>query len=135
MRVSKTHQAGSATTFVIIAVILVAAMIGGIYFAVQRGDQARKDQAASRLAEQQAAQKATDEKNAKAAQAAAATNKAASTSSTSTGAVATNSNTQTTAALPTTGTELDIARFLAVGLLVGTLTSFVLSRRGLKRLL
>ncbi|TAL14925.1 hypothetical protein EPN95_01710 [Patescibacteria group bacterium] len=128
---SKSHQAGSATTFVIIAVILVAATIGGIYFVVQRGDQARKDQAASRLAEQQAAQKAVDAKNAQAAAAAAAANKAAATKSSSS-TVAT-STAQNATDLPTTGPELNIVRFLAIGLLVGTLTSFVLSRRGLKR--
>ncbi|MDB5167399.1 MAG: hypothetical protein JWN26_544 [Candidatus Saccharibacteria bacterium] len=130
MSVSKNHQAGSATTFVIIAVILVAATIGGIYFVVQRGDQARKDQTASRLAQQQAAQKATDAKNAAAAN--AASKPVASNSSTSTATTASTS-TQDATTLPTTGTELDIVRMLAVGLLAGTLTSFVLSRRGLKR--
>lgn len=128
MSVSKLRQAGSATTFVIVAVILVAATIGSIYFVVKRGEQAREDQATSRLAAQEAAQKVVDEQNAKQAEA----NKSTSTSSPSTTTVATNQSTNTSE-LPTTGIEFDIVRVLALGVLTGTITSFVVSRRSLKR--
>ena len=131
MSLRQSRQAGSATTFVIIAIILVAATIGSIYFVVQRGDQARKADEASKLADQQAAQNAIDAQNAK--NAAAVANKPASTATNSSATAPTGSTPVSTAtALPTTGAGIDIVRVLAIGLLTGTITSFVLSRRSLK---
>ena len=124
MSVSKNYQVGSATTFVIIGIILVAVFLGSIYFVVQRGEQVRKDAEASKIADAEAAKKAQEAANA--AKAAAEANKPSPTSPSST------PQTPTTP-LPETGIELDVAKVLAIGLLTATATSFVVSRRGLKR--
>lgn len=125
MLLSKQRQAGSATTFVIIAIILVAVTIGSVAFVVKRGEQARKDTAASQLAAQQAAQKAVQKAQDKAVKDAAAAAAKAT--------VATTAPNITTGVLPTTGPEFNIAATIAVGLLTVTATSFVTSRRSLKR--
>lgn len=129
MSVSKLRQAGSAKTFVIIAVILVAVTVGGIFLVVKRGEQVRNDQAATQLAQQQADQKAIDAQNAKDAAAA----KPTVVTTPASPAAASGQVTTGTTALPTTGPGFDIIRMLAIGLLAGTITSFVLSRRNLKR--
>jgi hypothetical protein len=129
MLLSKQRQAGSAGTFVIIAIILVVVTIGGITLVVRRGEQVRKDSAASQLAAQQAAQKAVQkaqDQAVKDAAAAAAKAAAVATTSSSTTSI-------TSGALPTTGAELNITATIAVGLLTITATSFAASRRSLKR--
>lgn len=122
MSMSKNHQAGSAVTFVIIAVILAVLTIGGVALVVQRGEQARKDAAASKLAEQEADDKKTQDD-------AKPTPAPSPTPSTDTPTP----NDADNGALPATGPEQDFARTLVVALLVVALTSFVLSRRAFKR--
>jgi type II secretory pathway pseudopilin PulG len=132
MSLSKRRQAGSAVTFVIIAIILVAATIGSVAFVVQRGNQARKDDAASKIAAQEADQKAAQKaKDAQAATDAAAASK--NPTPTDGGGTSTAPAPTPSTALPTTGAELDITRLVAMGLLTATATSFIVSRRGLKR--
>ncbi len=131
MSVSKSYQAGSATSFVIIAIILVAATIGSIAYVVNRGEQVRKDQAASKIADQEAAQKAKDA--ADKAKATAAANKPTNTGTSGTSNTATTPTSTNGVALPETGAELDIIRIVAMALLAGTATSFIVSKRSLKR--
>lgn len=125
MSVSKNNQAGSATSFVIIAIILVIVTIGAVAFVVQRGNQARKDAEIARIAEQQAEQATKDAEAAKNAE--------------KDKPVATNPDTtsptkpQSSPALPETGTELDIVRMLAIALLTYGLVGFVTSRRRVQR--
>lgn len=126
MLLGKNRQAGSTTTFVIVAIILVAVTISGIAFVVGRGEQARKDAAASRIAAQEAADKKAKDAE-ETAKNTPTPNKPAPTTDTPT-------STQTDSdELPVTGPEFDAARTLVAALLVGTLTSFVISRRTLKR--
>jgi type II secretory pathway pseudopilin PulG len=132
MSLGKRRQAGSAVIFVIIAIILVGATIGSVAFVVQRGNQARKDDAASKIAVQEAGQKAAQV--AKDAQTVLDTADASKTPTPAGGGGA--STTPTLApstVLPTTGPELDVIRLVAIGLLVATATSFIVSRRDLKR--
>jgi type II secretory pathway pseudopilin PulG len=132
MSLSKRHQAGSAVTFVIIGIILVAATIGSVAFVVQRGNQARKDDAASKIAAQEADQKAAQKaKDAQAAIDAAAASK--NPTPANSGDASTVPTPTPSTVLPTTGAELDITRLIAMGLLTVTATSFIVSRRGLKR--
>jgi len=133
MSVRGNRELGSIVTFFIVGIILVVATIGTVFVVVKHGEQVRKDQATAASNQLVAQNKQNAENAAKAAAAAAASKAApvvATTSNASNSQAATNA-----AALPTTGTELDIVRIIAVGLLVGTTTSFILSRRGLKRLL
>jgi type II secretory pathway pseudopilin PulG len=127
MLFSTRRQAGSAATFIIIAIILVIVTIGSVAFVVKRGEQARKDTATSQLAAQQAAQKAAQKAQDQAVKDTAAAKAAAvATTSSSTTSI-------TSGALPTTGAELNITATIAVGLLTITATSFAASRRSLKR--
>jgi dihydroxyacid dehydratase/phosphogluconate dehydratase len=124
MSVSKDRQAGSATSFVIVAIILIAVTIGGIAYVVQRGDQVRKDAEASKIAEQEAEQKAKDAEAAK--NAAKDKPVATNTNTTSPSSTATNN-------LPATGTEMDVVRIVAIALLSYVATSFILSHRGFNK--
>jgi type II secretory pathway pseudopilin PulG len=126
MSVSKNSQAGSATSFVIIAIILVVITIGAVAFVVQRGNQARKDAEIARIAEQEAQQAAKDAEAAKNAQ----NNKPVATNPDTSGSKTTP---RPSSALPETGTELDIVRILAMALLTYGAVAFVSSRRRLGR--
>jgi uncharacterized protein HemX len=123
MSVNKSNQAGSATSFVIIAIILVAALLGSLYFVVQRGEQARRDADASKIADQEAAKKAQDAENVANANKPVVSNPSVTPDTPAT----------SDSSLPATGIEIDIVRVVAIGLLAGTVTSFVASRRSLKR--
>lgn len=129
MSVRGNRQLGSTITFFIIGIVLVIATIGTVFVVVKHGEQVRKDQATA-ASNQLVAQNKQNAANA--AKAAAASAAAASKTAPVVATTATNSQTSTEA-LPTTGTELDVVRIIAIGLLVGTSTSYVLSRRGLKR--
>lgn len=129
MSVKIDSQAGSATSFVIIAIILVAVTIGGISFVVQRGNQVRKDAVASKIADQEATQQAKNAEIAKNS----TTNKPITPNTNPTSTVTQNSDTKKAADLPKTGIETNIAQLLAIGLLSYTATGFVQSRRSLKR--
>jgi len=127
MSLNKSNQAGSATTFVIIGIILLALLLGSIYYVVQRGEQVRKDATAAKIAsDQEAAQKAKDAQAAE--EDAESRPPTTNTPSTTTHTAATGS-----ANLPATGIETDILHVVAIGLLSAVSTSFVISRRGLKR--
>ena len=129
MLMSKYRQSGSAAKFVIIAIVLVIVTVGAIAIAVKRGEQARNDQLIAQTDKQAADKAAQDAKNA--AKNAPAANPPATNNTSDTPV----SNPTTSAPLPTTGPELDVVRIIAVGLLAGTATSFVTSRRGLKHTL
>ena len=131
MSVRGNRELGSIVTFFIVGIILVVATIGTVFVVVKHGEQVRKDQATA-ASNQLVAQNKQNAQNAAKAAAAAAASKAAPVVATNSSASNSQSATNA-AALPTTGTELDVVRIIAVGLLVGTTTSFILSRRGLKR--
>ncbi len=131
MSVRGNRELGSIVTFFIVGIILVAATIGTVFVVVKHGEQVRKDQATAASNQLVAQNKQNAENAAKAAAASAAASKAAQTAATT--STDSQSNATATGALPTTGTELDVARIVAIGLLVGTSTAFALSRRGLKR--
>jgi hypothetical protein len=130
MSVQGNRELGSIVTFFIVGIILVAATVGTVFVVVRRGEQVRKDQATA-TSNQLAAENKQNAQNAANAAKAAAASVAATSSAATTKPQA--DTVATSTALPTTGTELDVARIVAIGLLVGTTTSFVLSRRGLKR--
>lgn len=120
MSIFKGRQRGSVLTFIIIAIVLIAATIGTIVLVQQRGEQARQNEA-TKIADQIAEQNADNAK--KAADEAAKSGETATTTSTQ--------NNSTT--LPETGMETDVARILAVGTLTAVVFSYIASRRGLKR--
>lgn len=118
---SKQNQAGSATSFIVIAIILVVLTIGGVAYVVQRGNQARKDAEAAKIAEQQA----DKTKN-------SGTSKdetIASNSGTSNNTNTTETPTKPSSELPKTGMELDILRIIAVAMLSYGVVAFISSRR------
>ena len=129
----RTYQGGSAVTFIVIATVLAAAVIGTAFFVKQRGEQVRQQQAvaqADKIAKEADAKKtATPDNSTKSS--GAATSGTTSTPAPTEPSPSATSGTQ--AALPTTGNELDGARLLAIGLLVASSTAYVASRRVLDR--
>ncbi len=128
----RTYQGGSVVTFIVIATVLAAAVIGTAFFVKQRGEQVRQQQAvaqADKIAKEADAKKtATPDNSAK------SSSKAPSTAPTPAPTEPSPSATSgTQAALPTTGSELDGARLLAIGLLVASSAAYVASRRVLDR--
>ncbi len=131
MFVSRNSQTGSATSFVIIAIILVILTIGSIAFVVQRGNQVRKEAEVSKLADQKAAQQAKD----KAAEVArnVQTQKPTETKPDTTKTPTPTPTVKPSTDLPSTGIEFDIVRIMAIGLLAYGTAAFITSRRGLNR--
>lgn len=113
------NQVGSTVSFIIIAIVLVIITAGTIYFVGQRGDQARRDEQ-SKITEEQSDEPLT-------------------VSSPQPGAITPEPEISVPVAssnndnLPTTGLELDLIRFMALGLIVWSGTSFVLSKVDLRR--
>ena len=128
----RTHQGGSVVTFIVIATVLAAAVIGTAYFVKQRGEQVRQQQAiaqADKLAKEVDAKKTTTPDNSTKSSGEVASD--ASTPVPTESSPAATPSTQ--AGLPTTGNELDGARLLAIGLLVASSAAYVASRRTLDR--
>lgn len=139
----RTNQGGSVLTFIIIATVLAAAVIGTAFFVKQRGEQVRQQQAtaqADKLAKETDAKK-TNTAN---SQKPGATNGASKSGSETPSAKptpvsATPTSTQPStpvstdqaASLPTTGPELDIVQIVAIGLLAASSTAYMASRRTL----
>jgi hypothetical protein len=119
--VRRTNQGGSATTFIIIGIILAIGLIGSIYFVKQRGEVVRKEQAIAAYDKQQAADKAATE----------ATNKSGVVN---TGEVdnATESSSPTQG-LPATGPEFIVGELLGAGLMAVAIAGYLSSRRNLIR--
>jgi len=129
----RTHQGGSVVTFIVIATVLAAAVIGTAFFVKQRGEQVRQQQAvaqADKIAKEADAKKTTTPDNSTKSSG-EATSSTTSTPAPTEPSPSATSGTQ--AALPTTGSELDGARLLAIGLLVASSAAYVASRRVLDR--
>lgn len=133
MSVRGNRELGSIVTFFIVGIILVAATIGTVFVVVKHGEQVRKDQATAASNQLAAQNKQNAENAAKAAAASAAASSAAQAAASTSASSQASAAVATSTTLPTTGTELDIVRVVAIGLLVGTSTAFILSRRSLKR--
>lgn len=119
---NKQSQAGSATSFIIIAIILVALTIGGVAYVVQRGNQVRRDAEAAKIAKEEADKtKTTDTSDDETV----ASNSGSSNTNTS----STQTPTQPSSELPKTGMELNIIQVIALALLTYGTVAFISSRR------
>lgn len=128
----RTHQGGSVVTFIVIATVLAAAVIGTAYFVKQRGEQVRQEQAvaqADKIAKEADAKKTTTPDTSAKSSGEATSPKPTPAPTASLPAEAPGVQ----AALPTTGAELDGARLLAIGLLVASSIAYIASRRVLDR--
>lgn len=128
----RTHQGGSVVTFIVIATVLAAAVIGTAYFVKQRGEQVRQQQAVAQA--DKIAKEADAEKTATPGTSTKSSGEATSPKPTPapTGSLPAEAP-GVQAALPTTGSELDGARLLAIGLLVASSAAYITSRRVLDR--
>jgi hypothetical protein len=120
MQMRRNNQIGSVASFIAIAVVLVLITAGAIYFAGQRGDQARKDEATKSA--EQVPQKSADQ---------APVNAPIQSASSPLNTTPVSANTNED--LPTTGMGSDIIRMLSLGILVASISSFTISRNNLKR--
>ena len=126
--IRRTKQGGSVATFVVVGLILVAALIGGIYLVNIRGQQARKNQ-----------EIATSETNKPVATGSSTTNTPTDQtgdtqqSNASSSTLTENAPSEQTASqdLPATGPEVQPLQFLGIYLLTATLAAYILSRRRL----
>ncbi len=143
----RTNQGGSVLTFIIIAIVLAAAVIGTAFFVKQRGEQVRQQQAvaqADKLAKETDAKK-TDTTDSQKSGTSNGTSKSGgeTPSAKPTPVPATPTSTQPStpistgqaASLPTTGPELDIVQIVAIGLLAASSAAYIVSRRTLGRTL
>ena len=123
----RTNQGGALRTFLIVAVLLALVTILAINFVHDRGEQARRNQAIAQANDQAAADKAVS---------APGTESSGDQTGKSSGSSASETpQTSTVQAsdLPVTG-PTDLAEyFVTLGLLTGSLTAYVSSRRILKR--
>lgn len=110
-------QSGSATTFLVVGIILTIGLIGAVYALNQHGEQVRKEQAIATYDKQQAANKKTETPNVP-----------VDTNSDTTKETAQVASTQE---LPTTGPESVVGELLGAGLLSVFIVSYLLSRREL----
>lgn len=125
----RTNQGGSVASFIIVGIILVAAVSSVAYFVSQRGKQARIDQATTIAREQSKA--TTTEQTPAAPTSTAAPETQAAPSTTASSPSVTPQSTTTTSNLPQTGPELNIVGFIGLALLTMTVMSFLTSRRQL----
>lgn len=122
----RTNQGGSIASFIIVGIILAVATAILVYVVVQRGRQARIDQATT-IAVQQA-------KDTKAAEKAASTDAAANSSSAGTSTVNETSSTATVSNdLPHTGPHFEVGEMVGLAFLTMVSVSFVMSHRAVSR--
>ena len=125
----RTNQGGSVATYILIGLILIAGLLGSVYFVKLRGDQARKDQAIASLNKQPVkppvAQKSADKDE----------------ESTDNTPASSNDNKSVTSAeptanskdLPNTGSNLAVGDLLATFMLTVAIIGYISSRRTLNR--
>ena len=119
-KIRRTNQGGSAIVFVIVGVILTIGLVGAVYFAVQRGELARKEQAIAAYDKEQADKKAAEESN--------SSNQTNSSTDESSN-VNTTEVAVSTSELPVTGPEFILSQLIGAGLITVTVASYLLSRR------
>ena len=122
MRYARTNEGGSGMAFIIVSVVLAAAVIVGVYFIHQRGQQQASVQPASKSKDQPKSQPVTPP-------AAASQQPTASKPQSTTDSQIPTSGVSQSSHLPATGPVDTTIQLVAIGLLTTAVVAYVQSRR------